>query len=166
MFNPAIQSSTRIAGSRLALFGLAVAVLSAATLQPAAADTYLSAWKNKTSCDFDVKGNGPFTLLPGGQSVDLGPTPRKDPPYVLVVPSAAGCAASLKQAKLAHAGSFPGKKCGGIDPGPFKLTVDNDGRRGEICYCVNALRVGYLNVEVEDQAVTVRRGANTYECGD
>jgi hypothetical protein len=167
MFSLVTMSVARFSRRRLALLGVAIVALSAATLKPAAADTYLSYWENKTSCDFDVKGNsGNFALVPAGKSYDFGPTPWKDPDNVVVVPSVPGCKVTLKEAKIGFAGGFPNKKCPGIDPGPYKFTVDNDGRKTEFCYCIQWGRVAYINVKIQDREVTLDHGPGTYSCGE
>src|SRR5258708_5900549 len=126
MFSVAAMSVALFSRRRLALLGLAIVALSAATLKPAAADTYLSYWENKTSCDFDVKGNdNHFALVPAHGSYDFGPFPWKDPKNVVVVPSVTGCKVTLREARISFAGSFPNKKCHRGDPGPYKFTVDN-----------------------------------------
>ncbi len=169
MFSVATMSVALFSRRRLALLGLAIVALSAATLKPAAADTYLSYWENKTSCDFDVKGNdNHFALVPAHGSYDFGPFPWKDPKNVVVVPSVTGCKVTLREARISFAGSFPNKKCHRGDPGPYKFTVDNDGKTTEFCYCIRAVTVGYINSKILDDTldygVTLVHSHGTYPC--
>ena len=159
---------------RRVLFGLAMVVLSAAALRQAAADTYLSTWKNTTSCNFDVKGNADnVATVPALKTYDFGTSPRKDPKDVVVVPSAPGCNVPLKEARISFAGAFAGMKCGTRGYGPYKLTIESTrvGRDGKpikrthvFCYCMISPPLALLEPVIEDTTVSFIAGPTTRLC--
>lgn len=133
----------------------------------AKADTYLSHWKNQTDCDYYITNNGGSNLLPSAREIDLGPFPSKDgAPNVGKVEFMQKACTGPSPFALKFAGNFAGKRCGGIDPGPYKYTIEYDkGEPVDFCYCIQALRVAYLTTEVKPSGVSLAYGPGTYACG-
>ena len=141
------------------------AILMVALTSTAKADTYISYWKNETACTYTIENNGRAAVaLDGHKSYDFGAFPRKDPRDLKMNSSLGSHCAP--PARIDYEGHFPGKTCGGKDPGPFKFTITSGKHVQDFCYCINWGRVGYLNVRVTSAGANLEIGPNAYGCGN
>jgi len=146
--------------TRRPLFATLTALaIGASSYAPAMADTYLSYWDNQSKCGYTVTGNGSDKFIPSNSKHDFGPTPAKDPDDVRVTSEACS---TLKQGKIAYTGVFPNRKCGAGDP--YRFQVTNDQRTSELCYCISAFHVGYINVMIKSSGIELKHGKGTYAC--
>lgn len=156
--------------SAAALAPVIVVVALCALQRPAAADTYLSVWDNRTTCDYVIKNNGPRVILDAGTSRDLGALPSKNPDNILVgkvMPYNSKCD-SPDSFRVAVLDEENPKTCPGLDIGPNYVGLFIDGKPVDrFCYCIRFAQVAYISTMIGGDAshkVVFKHGPGTYKC--
>jgi len=159
------------AGISAAALAPVIALVAIFALQrPAAADTYLSVWDNRTTCDYVIKNNGPRVIVDAGTSHDFGPFPQKNPDNIQVgkvMPYNRKCD-SPDSFRVAVLDEENPKTCPGADIGPNYVGLFIDGKPTDrFCYCIRFGQVAYIGTVIggdPGHKVTFKHGPGTYKC--